>query len=261
MPELSSNLHHLTKPAYHTAPFPTLKNLNLIQLLASICILILSVIVLEENITSYIGNRILYDFGVHTAFGIPVRSALSCVAANMLTSYEMPWKHALPAFSEHDPFYYLRFPHWKFARSFSFVAFFGAIGIISAGHALLLAIRMFLARGRKVNGRASALAKFGLYTTALSFILSFVAVIYGWHGAGTTFTTEEVRNNSYNDTSGSHGYSGPLVMWRATTGPVAALDDFTWNCALVAPVWNGLESISNEFLPAVYMDFWCHKSK
>jgi len=157
-------------------------------------------------------------------------------------------------------FYQLRFPKWSFIRPFSFMVFFGAIGIMSAGHIVLIAWGVLRAKGRKSTGQAPTLTRYGLYTTTISFVLAFVAVAYGWHGAGAKFTIDEVFKNSVSRPSEER--PSDLSPLRDPTGHLASLDAFTWNCALYDASWYGLDYIADFlFIRAVFMCIWCHKGK
>lgn len=115
--------------------------------------------------------------------------------------------------------------HYSFARPGAFIAFYIVIVAANVMHLLLLA------KARKEGyTQTPRWSKCLLLTIALSFILAFVAVVYGWQGAGTKFTTEQVRDQTHED------YNSPTRIEARVPNsqdPLATLDPFTWNCAFV----------------------------
>lgn len=253
------NFRNSTKAIFDISSTLTMNNVDLIRLHISTAVIILSIIVLDADITLFEQDRKWYDETLRWGSGIPVRSVPKAgVVANMLTCCKIP-KARVDYGDLHPGNYQLRDPKWPLLRPILFVVFFLLIMLISVGHIVLLVKGMLLARRRGDTGRASKLTKVGLYSAALSFLLAFVAVVYGWHGAGTKFTLQEVYDNSVH-TSYMKG-KDEVTNFRDPTGPLAALDSFTWYCALVGPVAYGLTRIGNQFTFAINMDFLCKKGE
>jgi len=132
------------------------------------------------------------------------------------------WTERVPGQGRYDQQYP---PHYSFARPAAFIAFYIVILAANAMHLLLLA------KARKEgDAQIPRWSKYLLLTTALSFILAFVSVVYGWHGAGTKYTLEEVHDQTFE--------VQPLTWEILNRGPnpkdhLATLDPFTWNCVFV----------------------------
>lgn len=155
--------------------------------------------------------------------------------AYKLTCPKIPW-HDLSDDTKDDVFPVLRYPNnFSFARPGAFIGFYIIIVAANVLHTLLLT------KERKGLIQAPRICIYGLLASAVAFALAFVAVVYGWQGAGEVLSVGEVYASSTLNTT-QHGY-----VFRIPTGHLASLDPFTWNCALYPMLKSGLRHYSTQF--------------